>query len=203
MKKYICTLILAIASIIGIQAQNANRSGVILELGAATPIKSDIINVWTNDEFCKMPVIVFDISAGYRFATSPNWAVDIKLNTLFDCMDTDPYDLLVFNLGSGIRYTSCEFYKNLSFYSSLNVGLGTRITRIPDTDDLPLYLSGIMELGLNLNEKISLGIFANVMLIRKIYWECNSGEHIKSDCKCHVDELCNNITLGVKLGYRF
>ncbi len=201
MRKYIWILIFSIFAITEIQAQNTNRSGIIAELCVGTPLNLENITTIGTDDY-QIHRLLFDISVGYRFATSRHWAVDIKLNALTDMCGIDSSrSLLAISLIPGLRYTSVEFHKNISFYTSLNAGFGIRINQNIIDNKYPSYMCGYWELGLNLNEKIYIGTFINDIWLSRLETEPNIT--IDEDYVLYIGDYCNIFLLGLKFGYRF
>lgn len=159
-------LIIAISFLVAfsttISAQNANRSGVFLELQGGSAI-GDVLqyryDYMTRSTYLKGGV-TGSIELGYRFATSTHLSADAKLGLFADLAEfKHTYSI---RLMPGIRWISNDFGNALSLYVSFNAGVGVApgfYTRL----SVPLELS----LGLNFTSHLYGGIFINYQINTK------------------------------------
>lgn len=223
-KKFLISIVVALVSVAAAWSQNANRSGLFLEFGAGgyvmnPPIKSVSVSykqssgitpvTMTREELVEyMGGMKYDFSMGYRFATSSNWAVNVKVNALFDGKSLNEGGLLIGRLMPGIRYTSPELFKNVSLYAMLSAGAGIRICGSADYyasgASVRLAITGGLEFGVNFTEKLYVGVAFDVIAMKESvtgiysYYEKELGYPV-----LYSEDWCNSGLLGVKLGFRF
>lgn len=174
-------------------AQNANRSGFFLEIGAGSVVGESSYTD-TKEEFSvidgSLAVISkvkrdngfkFNVGTGYRLAVSNNWAIELKAMGV-------KYNDIAVKLMPGARYTSKELFSNVSMYIAPNIGACLYIG-----DYHALFGLGYsLGLGLNLTERISIGaVFEGHYLFDDIWW---------TDLEL---ESPNWGTIGINIGYRF
>lgn len=181
MKKTLLFMMFAVAAMCG-YAQNANRSGFFLEIGAGAVVGSspytDVIENFAVidgklSEIVKVKHdsgIKFNVGTGYRHAVSDNWAIELK------AMGVKYSDIAV-KLMPGARYTTKELFSNVSMYIAPNVGA----CLYHDVERFGLGYS--LALGLNLTESLSVGVVYDGQYIFEV--ESPWG------------------TIGVNIGYRF
>ncbi len=205
MKKLIILLLL-ITALLPAAAQNANRKGFFIELGAgALTGKTPRVSISMNDDravfahFAKG--MAADFYFGVRFRTGSHWAYEFRAGA------SAPLDALTVlpvpkAFPIGFRYTSGELFGNMSLYAHCNLGAamtarGTvELVLVPgDKHDVKYHLitggpaisAGI---GLNITTHFYAGVTADYQYLFGCYRELKK-ENI----------LWGNI--GLRLGYRF
>lgn len=217
MKKMIFMLLLAVLSVAGVSAQNANRSGFFLELGAGGfVINPPMLKVTTtykqtgtsvpstisgNDVIEYENVLKYSFNVGYRFAKSRHWAVDCRLNCMFSDGMLD--EMFVVGIMYGARYVSPELFRNFSLYGALSVGPMFRLDKIDYVSgDVNIYGGANFELGCNLSNKLYMGAFLSLYGgVPSPEYNEYYNEYIED--KQYTDEIRINGLLGAKLGFRF
>ncbi len=127
--KRILLLIAGVVVALGAVAQNANRSGFVVEAGVGgfvgkTPRTSVTA---TNDHKI---IVTFangcalDLAVAYRLRLSTHWAYEWRLGLEAAANHFNPFfNPKIFPVG--FRYTSKEVYRNNSIYASLNLGISS------------------------------------------------------------------------------
>lgn len=150
-----------------LQAQNANRSGVFVELGAgltagdspnqAGEIVSEFIPTVDNKatlnlyrKVDKTSGVCANLGVGYRWATSLHFAFELKLQAMSHVSNFT--ETLAINLKPGVRYTSREISGSTSLYANANVGLGSFV------DHATLSVPYEVGVGFNFGNNISAGL---------------------------------------------
>lgn len=125
MKKLIITLLIVLAAIPAMFAQNANRSGFFMEVAYGgvtgdTPVMGYSVKNGTVYADCVHGSAV-NLALGYRRATSRHWAYEFRIEGQ---TSTDKPDLGFVGkvLPVGFRYTSPEVFRNISLYGHFNIG---------------------------------------------------------------------------------
>ncbi len=213
MKKMIFMLLLAVLSVAGVSAQNANRSGFFLELGAGGfVINPPMLKVTTtykqtgtsvpstisgNDVIEYENVLKYSFNMGYRFAKSRHWAMDCRLNCIFSDGMLD--EMFVVGVMYGVRYVSPELFRNFSLYGALSVGPMFRLDKkdYVHYGNINLYGGANFELGCNLSNKLYMGAFLS------LYGGVPSPEYYDYEALQYTEKIRINGLLGAKLGFRF
>ena len=220
-KKFFITIVVALFASVATWAQNANRSGFFLELGAGSfavnpPMKSVTVTYKQSGEFSPVTItredrieymngLKYDFAMGYRIATSAHCAVNFKIDALFDGQRLNDGGLLLTTLMPGFRYTSPELFKNISLYGMLSAGAGMRLSYVfdPEYSVVHLAVCGSVELGVNFTEKLYAGVAFDIIATEEdpigIYSKEEWGEYRVR----YSDDLCICGFVGAKLGFRF
>ena len=196
MKRLFLSIVCVIVTIVGLHAQNANRSGVFIELqgGAAFGTvmdkevaistggyQYDYIRQW----YLKGGFVgSFDV--GYRYATSNQFAIEMKAGAWANFQDigkTISLDML-----PGIRWTSKEISGNISMFLSLNAGCGLNFLEGEVAPLIPVEVG----VGVNLTNQLYAGVFLSERIAT-------------GDGKGWPDYYYpqTHTTAGLKIGYRF
>lgn len=196
-------------------AQNANRSGVFVELAGGIPIgdiygngyvdgyiydyslNNQYIDVAAPNMYLKGGVELY-FSVGYRYALNENWAVGLQAGIegnvdAFEETFKVPKGML------GVRWTSGDFKNGMSFYIQPQAGFALNIKNsgiyVPAGVDLGFNLTNHMYLGFDLTYNISVGgdYIGKPVYTDKYedYWAS-----IVMDPKSYM-------SAKIKLGYRF
>lgn len=211
--KKLMLLIVGILLMVGdIHAQNANRSGVFVELGAGGYVGSTPrteIGIIDNNLMVKCQSGgVFSIGVGYRLRFRPHWAYEVKAEAQ-TAFNNPIHGLVGRFLPVGFRYTSVEFWRNFSLYAHAN--LGAAIAAQPgiwtywNQQEIPngsfTKLKGYVG-DERFGPAYSLGVGLN--LTTHFYLEgCFNGQSIISAVGKNGKGLLNYGTVGVLMGYRF
>lgn len=191
MKRIILSIVCILSTIVGMQAQNANRSGVFIELqggsafGTVMDKKIETNNGslwnWDRDWYIKGG-LVGSVDVGYRYATSNQFAIEMKAGGWANFQDIEK--TITLDMLPGVRWTSKEIIGNVSMFLSLNAGCGLSF---PDG----VYVSIPVEVGIgfNLTNRLYLGAFVSERI-------SVSGDYFRYYPKTHT-------TAGIRLGYRF
>lgn len=189
MKKIILMIIGVMLAAAGMQAQNANRKGIFIELQGGGAFGT-VINCETENNNIKSGFVgAFDI--GYRYPTSKSFAVEGKIDLWADFLEFER--TLNFDIMPGIRWTSNDFSSNKSMYLSLNAGFGFG-SRNRESMFVPIELG----LGFNLTNNLYLGFFlTDKVCISTAYYHKYLDEGLTSF------RTTSYTSAGIKLGYRF
>lgn len=116
MKKIILIAMVMLGVAFTSNAQNANRSGVFVEL---TPGMTIVPDGYGHHMMCNFSM---SLDAGYRWAFSTNWALDGRFKVQSILADGD--ECMVIVILPALRYTSSELSNdsNKSFYASIGIG---------------------------------------------------------------------------------
>lgn len=184
------------------KAQTANRSGFFIDLqggqniGYAYRIKDYVREEYGKDWYLKGGAEI-GLGFGYRLRTSNHWAYEAKLAFQENLSATK-----LFNIGvmTGMRYTSNNFGSGQSFYIAPNVGFSAII------DDFGIYIPVELGAGINLSNKLSLGIVCTYRIATEHtystefigaenvdYWWSNWAEAM----------VKSNLVTSLRLSYRF
>ena len=212
MKKLILLLLVTIAAIGGLHAQNANRNGIFVELGVGGYVGStprSEIGIFDNQLMFKcLGGGAFSIGTGYRLKFSPHWAYEVKAEaqTAF----SNPIHSLVGRfLPVSFRYTSSELWRNYSLYGHINLGAAIAVQAGEYIDyhqsEIPVdsysRLKGYWG-GERVGPAYSLGVGVN--LTTHFYVEaCYNGQSIINAFGKNDKGTLNYGVVGVVVGYRF
>lgn len=207
MKKILLLLMLLATGISVGRAQNANRSGVFLELSGGPSIGNvlsvDYVNVngsYSNplfDDVCFKGGFDMNFSFGYRLALSNHWALGLSagaegnLKILSDVL-TFPKAML------GGRWTSNDFNNGMSFYLQPQVGFALSI---------PMDTGIALPVGLDMGFNFTNHFYGGIDL--QYYVVLNEGWHYKDvyQGNNHVGDALlewnSHMTARIKFGYRF
>lgn len=205
MKKTLLLMMFAIVTMCG-YAQNANRSGIFLEIGAGgtigdSPATEIHTSLAVNDGKLIEAVTIkrdtgikFNIATGYRYAVSNNWAIEMKATGV-------KYNDFVLKLMPGARYTSKELFSNVSMYIAPNIGISYDFGAEYD----PCGLAFNLGVGLNLTERIYVGVnFEGQYYFEESYLSFDyngyGNDYYKFD-KYAAYQYRG--TIGLNIGYRF
>lgn len=222
MKKILLLFAVFIMTTNNLIAQNANRSGVFLELqgGAAlgdviVPTDNDCTPVDQRNPAYLQGGMTGSIDAGYRWSTSSFFAIEAKVGMWTNFADLkNTYNI---RLMPGIRWTSRDLSNTLSMYAGWNVGIGL----FPSNDSrstgllIPIELSA----GLNLGKNLYLGIVVNYLVNHitfdtrtRIYridgndivlYRPDNSYTYNSNYRHFCFNILNYFSLGLKIGYKF
>lgn len=228
-KKFFITIVVALFASVATWAQNANRSGFFLELGAGRYLtKAPLVDIVTTYKHSSTgvpyTVVREDIAKyenaytvkmvgtlGYRYAFSLNWAADIRTNFTFGGEQA----LMMLDLTPGVRYTSPELFKNISLYCAANLGLVWRLDYRYYVENMKLGFCSSAEAGVNLTSQLYLGVFYNFFMIPECFtswktdetydYEYNFTDHgnYANNMYPYVKTREGKDLLGVKIGFRF
>lgn len=207
-------LLMAIVSLITLSsnAQNANRSGCFFEIGTGALIGNnpiadikmgEIVKENNSQNYHQKTTEIFgepfryNVNFGYRLATSKHCAFDLKLKGIFN-YDYNIIDVSMFGGSFGFRYTTAEIYRNISIYTSTELGyLGYQYKFAGSCDT---YISGSIGLGLNLTNRLYTGLTWEILSRHTIgwdYWFPYYNQLLEED-KGSMFSL-----IGFNFGYRF
>ncbi len=203
MKRILLAFItIAMLGCLAANAQSANRKGFFVDLrgggvmGTVYQSDEEVVNEYMKGGFD------LGLGAGYRWATSKSWAVQAKIDLSDNLSAPSDYkgDLLSLAALLGVRWTSSDFANNKSAF----VGVGTGFGLNPLAYDTGVYVPIEIEVGINLTNKIAVGVF----VLPKIYiagsvdrcsYEVNNYTYYDY---AYLD-FKSNATAGLKLSYRF
>lgn len=196
MKRLLLSIVCLLATIIGLQAQNANRSGVFVELqgGAAfgTVMDKEIRtgDSWYDYDYIRQWYIkggfVGSFNVGYRYATSNQFAIEMKAGAWGNFQNID--NTFTLDMLPGIRWTTKEISGNVSMFLSLNAGCGLNFINGDVTTLIPVEVG----VGVNLTNQLYAGVF----LSERIATGAGIGYTTTYYPQTHT-------TAGIKIGYRF
>lgn len=198
MKKLILLIAGVLLAFIGVQAQNANRTGIFIELQGGRAF-GEVIHgedYYYHSEFTYLKGgVVGGLGVGYRYATSNSFAIEGKVNLWADFLDIgDTFNL---DIMPGIRWTSKDFSSNKSLYLSLNAGFG-----LNPTDAYSMFVPIEISVGFNLTNNLYLGVFLTEKMCvgggtgSVHYYAGQSSHSVYLDSRSYT-------SAGIKLGYRF
>lgn len=197
MKKLILLFIIGLIAATAVQAQNANRSGFIVEAGVGAAVGDTPCYVesyegggWSD---ARAGGAGLNVGLGYRFAISLPLALEVK--AYWSGLTSGMYASMAICFLPGIRYTTREFYRNLSAYIGLNVGLA--LGNDDWTDDSSSW-GGAYQLsaGVNLTNNVNVGLFFDGLTLSGRYdpFSMDYG-------KWGVTKSWG--TIGARVGFRF
>ena len=224
MKKILLLFAVFIMTTNNLIAQNANRSGVFVELQGGAAI-GDVLQyrIGTNpiDDVLYYKLGYFFYSTylkggvttsldfGYRWTTSNHLSLDAKIGVNANLAEFK-YTYAI-RLMPGIRWTSNDFWGSTSLFLSLNAGVG-----VTPTHHIRLSIPIELSAGLNFTSHIYGGIYANFHCFAKEYEVASYGdiafknplviyEDIGKDYIKRSLYVCtkDHLSCGVRLGYRF
>lgn len=195
MKKFLLLMSAALFCV-ALQAQNANRSGLFVELGGgftagdspnqAGKIVSEFVPSTDNNaainlyrKVDKTSGACVDLGVGYRWATSLHFAFEVKLQAMSHVSNFT--ETLAINLKPGVRYTSREIIGTTSLYANANAGLGAFV------DNTTLSVPYEVGVGFNFGNNISAGLV----------WDAQYAVSKHEYHGAHYGMA------GIRLGYRF
>lgn len=154
---------------IGAQAQNANRSGVVVELGGGHTIGNLVdgsysygggywdyfTNKWINTpgnySAGKGQGVYLSLDAGYQWATSRHFAVKAMAIVGVPLAYTKYTN---FGMKGMLRYTSNDFGRGQSIYAEAGVGPKLYVVN----DCIGVLISPEIGVGININSHLYLGL---------------------------------------------
>lgn len=206
MKKLIIFMLAAVAMALPAAAQNANRSGIFLEVGGGGVLgKSPTYKLSISDgailQAHNLAGFGFDFATGYRYATSRFCAVEMKINAQLPMQSVDDF---ILGFMPGFRYTSREFSGNSSFFAAINAGLGLYGVRYNHfTINMPnpeTNLEG-SSFSPDFNYELSFGINFTNAFYASFFWD---GFIIDANrVNLYSKQTCHWGSLGLRLGYLF
>lgn len=138
MKKILLIAMVMLGVVFTSNAQNANRSGVFVEITPGVAIITELYD----------PSFSTSFDAGYRWAISTHCALDAKLTA---CLPINGIDHSGVTILPSFRYTSLELgNSNKSVYFSVGLGLC-----------FPMQVGYDVQLGFNLSNHFYLGLKHN------------------------------------------
>ena len=206
MKRLIFLISMTFLYIGSLMAQDANRSGFVVELqgGAAfgkTVLDYECTGYYDNCGPRLRGGMVGSVDFGYRFATSTHIAIGGKLGIWGNLADFKyTYALRIM---PGLRWTSNDFH-NMSVYAELDAGVGTS----PSIRNLhvPIEISA----GVNLTRNLYAGAFVNfsMTLLEERFEDVYSFKYTDSDGQIFKGSLDIRPAVfypsaGIRVGYRF
>jgi hypothetical protein len=222
MKKILLLFAVLIMTTNNLIAQNANRSGVFLELqgGAALgDVIQPVPNQYGGMGFYPIYLkggVVGSVDVGYRWATSSIFAIEAKVGLWSNFADfNNTYNLRIM---PGFRITTKEIYKNSSIFFSCNIGAGYAPSNNSRHDTF--NATAEISTGLNINKNIYVGLFVNYPAyeseakIKKIdntdlifyqFDEQYNDHYIDYASLCYRlgFKMKNYLSLGLRCGIRF
>lgn len=197
MKKLLLLLVCLLMTASGIQAQNANRSGFIIELqgGAAFgEILKYTVYAHADDMSMLKGGVVGSIDFGYRWATSKHFAFGGRIGVWSDFAEFGK--TLQIRFLPGMRWTSTDFgSKNMSAYISFNTGYA-----VTPKGDIPQFVPIQLGVGVNFTTQLYAGIVFD-------YSICTFGaidyDLSYNHSHWYYIEASSYPALSLKLGYRF
>lgn len=211
MKTKLLLLLVAVLVMTGaghrLAAQNANRNGFIIELqggGALGTIETDRLEYVADKNAiatAKKGGFVGQLNIGYRWATSINWAVELRAGISDNFSESSLY---IASLMPGVRYTSRELFGNKSLYASFNAGVG--YNPYGEAIFVPLDLN----VGLNLTNSLYAGVFFdyNICASSSYYKYYDLSNYRFDDGNYPINQrygdsyLSSHAVIGIKLGIR-
>ncbi|MDE6741404.1 MAG: hypothetical protein K2J58_03635 [Muribaculaceae bacterium] len=213
MKRFFILIIL-VFSLAGLAcAQNANRSGFLVEVGIGgmvgdTPRSSILVTNNVMQYKCASGAAV-DLGLGFRFRFKSHWAYELKVEGQ-TALSAPMHTLTGRFLPLGFRYTSVEVWRNYSLFVHFNIGGAVAMNRgvirylnnetfYPNTPDRPIKgYAGEEGYG----PAYSLGLGANVTT--HFYAEaCWNGQVIFDGYRKNGKDMLNDGIVAFILGYRF
>lgn len=220
MKRIITMAVIALLSIVGAMAQNANRKGFFIELQGGAAI-GDVVTA--DDYFYKYDIspikdltylkggFAGSLDFGYRFRLSNMFAFEAKAGLWANFADF----LTTWNVRimPGIRWTSKDFAGNMSAFLAYNVGVGFSAVESSDSYDhmttsLNYVIPSELGAGINVTPKFYIGLVWNINVYidpwdraKYIYIKTNDGTNEKIGDYELYPKTYN--TLALRLGYRF
>lgn len=199
MKRILFTLITALfLGVLGANAQSANRKGFFMELQGGQTI-GDVYRSRNDKNYLKGGMDL-GLNIGFRLATSNHWAFQMKLSATENLSATNAF-MPAFLVG--MRWISNDFAGNKSVYIGLNAGAG--ITG--GTSDVAPFVPIDIEAGVNITNKLYIGIFATPRII------CGEEEYEYDDTYYnnmnwdervdYIKYLKSNVVAGLRIGFRF
>lgn len=225
MKKILLLFAVFIMTTNNLIAQNANRSGVFLELQGGAALGDGIKPVPTDQygeigSYDLYPVylkggVVGSVDVGYRWATSSIFAIEAKVGLWSNFADfNNTYNLRIM---PGFRITTKEIYKNSSIFLGCNIGAGYAPSNNSRHDTF--NAAAEISTGLNINKNIYVGLFVNYPVyeseekIKKIdntdiiFYRFDKYDNDLFDYAsiCHRlgFKINNYLSLGLRCGIRF
>ena len=215
MKRFLILIILTLSFAGLTSAQNANRSGFLVEVGIGgmvgnTPRSSILITNNVMQYKCASGTAV-DLGLGYRFRFKSHWAYELKAEVQTGL--SDPVNTLVGRfLPLGFRYTSVEVWRNYSLFVHFNIGGAVSVNRgviaydnfendtfYPNTPDRPIKGYVGKE---GFGPAYSLGLGANITT--HFYAEaCWDGQALIDSYGKNGRGIVNGGIVAFILGYRF
>ncbi len=215
MNKKLLLLLIVILSFGFVQAQNANRSGIFLELGAggligSTPRKSlSIVDDVMYFKYLSGPTI--DCGVGGRLRMNNHWAYELKIDAMLPV--SSPINNMILRcLPLGFRYTSQEIWKNNSLYGHVNVGVALAANRgiinYEGIENKTYYYNTPEREIKGFSSSVGLGVAYSlgfgVNITTHFYTEaCWKGQTIFDSFVRNGRAIANYGTLGIIFGYRF
>lgn len=200
MKRLFWFIVLLMANIFTICAQNSNRSGLFIEVGLGGVVGSTP----TEREHEENGVIHLEGASGASFQIAiggrvpiinRHWAYEGKIEALSSFSNLD-VSLVLRCLPLGLRYSSSEIWKNISLYGHFDLGAAlSRNNGNHYKEKIQGWMDGTGGLA------YSLGLGLN--LTPRIYLECswNGQSLFNAKGKTREGTLTGGI-MGVTLGYR-
>lgn len=205
MKRYIF-LLLALLTLSGAVAQNANRKGFFIEAGiggtvGTTPHVALLYNGSSVvQKFAAGPA--FDFLIGYRWQTASHWAFDLRGGGM---ASFNGLGVPAFKLMPGLRYTSGELLGNMSFYIGIAAGPAMSFRTEVENLDLPvgveykfkfeddpqMGIAYLATVGLNITSHFYAGaVWDSQYIIGRVH-------------RITTNDSVNWGMVGLQLGYRF
>lgn len=197
MKKLLLLLVCMLMTASGIQAQNANRSGFIVELQGGAAFGEVLYRSFYSEESEKSMLkggVVGSLDVGYRWATSGHFAFGAKLGVWSDFAEFGK--TLQIRILPGMRWTSKDFgNKNMSAYISFNTGFALS----PSCYEIPVFVPLQLGVGVNLSTHFYAGIVFDYSICVFDHVDCKNYNNYHT-----YDILASSYpALSIKLGYRF
>lgn len=208
MKKILLILLLLATGISVGHAQNANRSGVFVELAGGIPIgdvlKGDHLYSSSGYEYINAEDVYFkggfdlNLSVGYRYALSTSWALGLQAGVEGNLSALGNTFCAPKAMLSG-RWISSDFSNGMSFYIQPEAGfaMSTSCTEnlwIPVGVDLGLNFTNHFYGGLDL--AYCIGTDSYIGIEKNVYSGSKHAGYVYMNSHSHM-------SAKIKLGYRF
>lgn len=207
MKKVILALLCLIA-VLGVSAQNANRTGFFIEAGIGGTTGSTPRIGLSNDNGTVMARYAggtsFNFNFGQRIRTSTHMAVEFRfgLQAPIDYVTTVPTGKILF----GLRYTSSELFGNMSIYANAAVGgaIGASYVwgdGVPTGPDLVKFdFSNANDASFGAGYLLGVGLNITTHFYAGFVWDA---QYMIKQCRKHQEDNLNWGMAGLQIGYRF
>ncbi len=214
MNKYLLLIVMAVTSICGVTAQNANRSGFFMEAGVGGVVGDNVrTEIIITDNVVRekyLSGMAGDFGLGFRLRIHRHWAYELKAEGMIPFKD--PMHALVGRfLPVGFRYTSVELWRNYSLYGHFNIGGAISVnggkfnyTKFKYKDYEYLYPNCEIKTKHNSFFGVAYSVGIGINLTTHFYVEaCYNGQSLFNCIGKKGKGTLNGGITGVIIGYRF